>query len=138
MIMIVLIVSPPVRKALFPTAPIALVDSISGGLTKPNSGILGSHDSITGAPENMPGEAVESEAANFVTTLAGIGTNLMTGEDPAGEPNPPEQAMKSPFEATPGEVDILSTLGTATHADIYVQCLGDHDGNICEGQGRRN
>lgn len=85
-----LVASPPVRKALFPTAPIALVDSICGGITKPNSGILGSHDSITGAPENMSGEAVESEAANFVTTLAGIGANLMTGEDPAGEPNPPE------------------------------------------------
>jgi hypothetical protein len=101
---IALVVSPPLRSALFPPAPIALVDSVSGGVTQPNSGILGSHDSITGAPENMPGEAVESEAANFVTALAGIGANLMTGQDPAGEPNTPEHAISSPMTATPGEV----------------------------------
>lgn len=99
-----LIVSPRVRDVLFPTAPIALVDSISGGLTQPNSGLLGSHDSVTGAPENMPGEAVESEAANFVTALASIGTNLMTGEDPAGEPNPPGQGTGGFSKATPDEV----------------------------------
>lgn len=47
---------------MFPPAPIALVDKDTGGVQKPKAGVLGSHDSVTGAPQNFKGEAAEQEA----------------------------------------------------------------------------
>ncbi|KAI0397530.1 hypothetical protein F5Y17DRAFT_414757 [Xylariaceae sp. FL0594] len=77
-----LISSQKVRRALFPPAPVALVDYKTGGVSKPTAGVLGSSDSATGAPENYKGEAVENEASNFVTGLAAIAVNVLTDEDP--------------------------------------------------------
>lgn len=57
--LITLILYPKSRGILFPPAPISLVDSKSGGVQKPKAGVLGSHESATGAPENHKGEAVE-------------------------------------------------------------------------------
>lgn len=78
--MITLIVYPPSREILFPPAPVALVDAKSGGVQKPKSGVLGSHDSATGAPENHKGEAVEQEASNFVNGVASIALSSATGK----------------------------------------------------------
>ena len=72
-----LIVYPKSRAFLFPPAPIALVDSSTGGLQKPRAGVLGSHDSATGAPENHKGEAVEQEASNFVNAFASVALNVV-------------------------------------------------------------
>ncbi|KAL2127048.1 hypothetical protein VTI74DRAFT_11426 [Chaetomium olivicolor] len=69
-ILLSLIAFPRTREILFPPAPVSLVDSKTGGVQKPKSGVLGSHDSATGAPENHKGEAVEQEASNFVSALA--------------------------------------------------------------------
>ncbi|KAI9851612.1 MAG: hypothetical protein M1838_003206 [Thelocarpon superellum] len=80
--MLVLIVYPPSRKILFPPAPLALVDASTGGMKKPTAGMLGSHDSMTGAPEKHQGEAVEQEAHNFVTGLTSIGLSSATGKHP--------------------------------------------------------
>jgi Protein of unknown function (DUF3292) len=80
-----LIVWPKSRSILFPPAPIALVDSSTGGLQKPKAGVLGSHDSATGAPENHKGEAVEAEANNFVTSIASIALASASGKHPQGE-----------------------------------------------------
>lgn len=99
-----LITSPKARSSLFPPAPLALVDSLTGDLTTPNSGLLASPDSATGAPENLKGEAVENEASNFVTALAAIAINIMSGKDPQGEPNSEEQELKGPMTANPDEV----------------------------------
>ncbi|KAH8655446.1 hypothetical protein BX600DRAFT_385310 [Xylariales sp. PMI_506] len=74
--------SAKVRRIMFPAAPVALVDTMTGGLSKPGAGVLGSFDSITGAPENTKGEAVENEASNFVTGIAAIATNILTDKDP--------------------------------------------------------
>ena len=57
---IVLIVYPPSRSILFPPAPLALVNASTGGVQTPKAGVLGSHDSATGAPEKHQGEAVEA------------------------------------------------------------------------------
>jgi hypothetical protein len=79
--LIVLIVYPPSRPYLFPPAPLALVDASSGGLKKPKAGVLGSDDSLTGAPEKHQGEAVEQEASNFVSSFAHITLSAAAGKD---------------------------------------------------------
>ena len=82
LLLLVLVVYPPSRAFLFPPAPLALVDSKTGGVKKPSAGMLGSHDSMTGAPEKHQGEAVEQEAHNFVSGLAAIGLSSATGKHP--------------------------------------------------------
>lgn len=82
---IALIAYPPSRGFLFPPAPIALVDGKTGGVQKPKAGVLGSHDSATGAPENYKGEAVEQEASNFVNGIASVALSSATGKHPQGE-----------------------------------------------------
>lgn len=84
--MIALIAYPPARSFLFPPAPLALVNSSTGGIQKPKAGVLGSHDSATGAPEHHKGEAVEQEASNFVNGVASIALSSATGKHPQGEP----------------------------------------------------
>ena len=85
-IMINLITYPPSRDYLFPPAPIALVNGKNGAPQKPRAGVLGSHDSATGAPENYKGEAVEMEASNFVKGIAQIALSSVTGKHPQNEP----------------------------------------------------
>ncbi|KAF2761079.1 hypothetical protein EJ05DRAFT_461727 [Pseudovirgaria hyperparasitica] len=85
--LIVLIAYPPSREFLFPPAPIALVNSKTGGVQKPKAGVLGSTDSATGAPENHKGEAVEAEASNFVNGIASVALSSATGKHPQGEPD---------------------------------------------------
>ncbi|KAK5662501.1 hypothetical protein OQA88_8413 [Cercophora sp. LCS_1] len=86
-ILITLIVYPPSREFLFPPAPVSLVDSKTGGVQKPKSGVLGSHDSATGAPENHKGEAVEQEASNFVNSIASVALSSAAGKHPQGDPD---------------------------------------------------
>ncbi|KAL8682598.1 MAG: hypothetical protein Q9186_001371 [Xanthomendoza sp. 1 TL-2023] len=86
-ILVVLIVYPPSRPILFPPAPLALVDSSTGGVQSPKAGVLGSHDSATGAPEKHKGEAVEQEASNFVTGIGSIALSSATGKHEQGDPD---------------------------------------------------
>ena len=86
-VIIALIAYPPSRGILFPPAPIALVDSSSGGVQKPKAGVVGSTDSATGAPENHKGEAVEQEASNFVNGVASVALASVAGKHPQGEPD---------------------------------------------------
>ncbi len=86
-VLIALIGFPVSRDYLFPPAPIALVNSETGGVQKPRAGVLGSHDSATGAPENHKGEAVEQEASNFVTNIASLALSSASGKHPAGDPD---------------------------------------------------
>ncbi|KAI4278492.1 MAG: hypothetical protein LQ337_000975 [Flavoplaca oasis] len=85
--LIVLIVYPPSRPVLFPPAPLALVDSNTGGVQSPKAGVLGSHDSATGAPEKHKGEAVEQEASNFVSGIGSIALSSATGKHEQGDPD---------------------------------------------------
>ena len=89
-VLIALIVYPPSRGFLFPPAPVSLVDSRSGGVQKPKAGVLGSHDSATGAPENHKGEAVEQEASNFVNGIASVALSSAAGKHPQGDPDSEE------------------------------------------------
>ena len=82
-----MIVYPPSRPFLFPPAPLALVDSKTGGVQTPYAGVLGSHDSATGAPEKHKGEAVEQEAHNFVSGIGSIALSSAVGKHEPGDPN---------------------------------------------------
>ncbi|KAJ7054900.1 hypothetical protein C8F01DRAFT_1322399 [Mycena amicta] len=91
---LVLIVYPPSRALLFPPAPLALVDPVSGGVQKPRAGLLGSTDTATGAPENHKGEAAEAEAAHLVTSLASVLIASASGSHPqSGEPHHDDSAV---------------------------------------------
>ncbi|KAK0624984.1 hypothetical protein B0T17DRAFT_531609 [Bombardia bombarda] len=91
-VIIALITYPPSRHFLFPPAPVALVDSSTGGLQKPGAGVLGSHDSAMGAPENHKGEAVEKEASNFVNTISSVVLSSATGKPPQGPESDGQQS----------------------------------------------
>lgn len=67
-----LIVYPPARNICFPPVPPSIVDSKTGGVQKPPSGILASDASITGAPEKHEGEGIEQEAHSFVNSIASV------------------------------------------------------------------
>ena len=81
-------------------------------MQKPKSGVLGSHDSATGAPENHKGEAVEAEANNFVNGIASIALSSATGKHPQGEP---ESEEGSPADAAPDPTSVA--MGAAEAKD---------------------
>jgi hypothetical protein len=91
-VLVALIGFPQTREILFPPAPVSLVDSKTGGVQKPKAGVLGSHDSATGAPENHKGEAVEQEASNFVSGIASVALSSAAGKHPQGDPDSDENA----------------------------------------------
>jgi hypothetical protein len=63
---------------------------------KPKSGVLGSHDSATGAPENHKGEAVEQEASNFVSGIASVALSSAAGKSPQTDPDGDDEADVAP------------------------------------------
>lgn len=86
--LLTLIVYPPARDIMFPPAPLALVDAKTGGVQKPKSGVLGSTDTATGAPEKHKGEAAEAEASNFVNSIASVALASASGKHPQNDPPP--------------------------------------------------
>ncbi|EED19877.1 conserved hypothetical protein [Talaromyces stipitatus ATCC 10500] len=105
-VVIVLILYPSSRSILFPPAPIALVDSQTGGVQKPRAGVLGSKDSLTGAPERYRGEAVEQEASNLVSSVAGVAIGSAAGKhDPAVPDDAPME------DKVPDVTDVASQVG---------------------------
>ncbi|KAK0638455.1 hypothetical protein B0T16DRAFT_381496 [Cercophora newfieldiana] len=73
LLLVVLILFPSSREFLFPPVPPSMIDPSTAGVKKPSAGVLGSGDSLTGAPEKHPGEAVEQEAHSFVTSVITVG-----------------------------------------------------------------
>ncbi|KAL7911434.1 hypothetical protein GGI35DRAFT_292225 [Trichoderma velutinum] len=69
--LIVLIVCPPARDICFPPAPASLIDSRTGAVKKPIAGVLAS-ESLTGAPEENTGEAIEQEAHSFIYSISTV------------------------------------------------------------------
>ena len=120
--MVVLIAYPPSRDIMFPPAPLALVDGKTGGVQKPKAGVLGSHDSATGAPENHKGEAVEQEASNFVNSIASVALSSASGKHPQNEP-PGEEGTPSDSVPDPTAIAVgasnarASAQGGKTGAD---------------------
>jgi hypothetical protein len=69
--LIVLIVCPPARDICFPPAPASLISSRTGAVKKPIAGVLAS-ESVTGAPEENSGEAIEQEAHSFIYSISTV------------------------------------------------------------------
>lgn len=70
----VLVLAPDVRDAAFPPAPIALIDSKTGGKQTPPAGVLATEDTAMGAPEVVQGEGAEQEAHSFVNSIGLVST----------------------------------------------------------------
>ncbi|KAJ5935933.1 hypothetical protein N7454_005231 [Penicillium verhagenii] len=90
-ILILVVSSTKARNIIFPSAPRALVNTRTGGIQKPQAGLLGTNDTITGAPEKQLHEAIEEEAANFVKNLRhniqrAIGMHNSQQQDGDGDP----------------------------------------------------
>ncbi|KAK8429807.1 hypothetical protein IWX49DRAFT_546019 [Phyllosticta citricarpa] len=119
-----LILFPPLRDMMFPPAPLALVDAKTGTLQNPKAGLLGSHDSVTGAPENYKGEAVEQEARNFVNSIASIAISSASGKRSEkdshsdSEDESPQDVTPDPTAIAVGAADAKSKAsGTVPAAD---------------------
>jgi len=97
-----LVLSPQFRTLAFPEIPMAIIDPLSGDLQKPKAGMLGSVNSMTGALEQYPGEAVEREASDFVSGIATIGLSSSLGKQP---------------KETEGAVAVVGEDGTTTLPD---------------------
>ncbi|PYH45555.1 DUF3292 domain-containing protein [Aspergillus saccharolyticus JOP 1030-1] len=113
--LLVLVVSPQSRQFLFPPAPIPLVSTDTGGIQKPKAGVLGSHDSITGAPEKMKGEAAEREASNLITSVASVAVGSVAGKHDQGTPEdaPIESSVPDAMEIATSAADAQ----TAAHGE---------------------
>lgn len=109
--LIALVTYPPCRSIMFPPAPIALVNKDTGGVQKPQAGILGSDDSITGAPEKFKGETAEQEASNLVTNVASVAVGSAVGKHDPGVPD------DAPFEDdVPDAMDMVANTADAQSA----------------------
>ncbi|RDW63676.1 hypothetical protein BP6252_11221 [Coleophoma cylindrospora] len=95
--LIAIVSSKEARDMLFPPAPLALVDISSGGIQTPQSGQLGTTNTLTGAPEKQDGEDVEEEAANFVENLRQLaGRAIGIHEKQQNEGDPIEKKIPKP------------------------------------------
>ena len=113
--LMILVVYPPSREYCFPPAPIALIDSKTGGVKKPTAGVLGSDNSLTGAPEKHHGEAVENEAANFVNGFTSIAISSAAGKHPEGDPHSGEPGASAVEDRAPDPTNLA--LGAANAKD---------------------
>ena len=125
--LMVLIVYPPARSYCFPPAPIALIDSKTGGIKKPTAGVLGSDNSLTGAPEKHQGEAVEQEASNFVNSFTSIAISSAAGKHPQGDPHGEEEGASSLEDSAPDPTNMAMSAADAKEKSAGGQPNAVHD-----------
>ncbi|KAI0425745.1 hypothetical protein F5Y09DRAFT_334701 [Xylaria sp. FL1042] len=123
--LITLVVYPRSRGILFPPAPVSLVDANSGGVQKPKAGVLGSHESATGAPENHKGEAVEQEATNFFNGFTAVVLTSATGKHPQANPQLGEE--NSPDDHVPDPTGLAVSAAEAKDVAAGGQNASKHD-----------
>lgn len=125
--LMVLIVYPPTRTYCFPPAPIALIDSKTGVVKKPTAGVLGSDNSLTGAPEKHQGEAVEQEASNFVNSFTSIAISSASGKHPQGDPHGEEEGASSIEDRAPDPTNLAMGAADAKEKSAGGQPNAVHD-----------
>lgn len=124
---ILLITVPEARDYMFPPAPIALIDSKTGGVQTPKAGVLGSHDSVTGAPEKYKGQAVEQEASNLVSGVASVAISSAAGRHEQGEPEEGKGESKKLDKNAPDPTSMATNLADAANSAGGGQTEPHHD-----------
>lgn len=106
---------------MFPPAPVALVNKTTGGVQKPKAGVLGSHDSITGAPEKFKGEAVEQEASNLMASVASMAVGSAVGKHDQGVPEdaPLERQVPDAMEFVSKSADAQTAAQGTNTSDTH-------------------
>ena len=125
--LILLITVPDVRDFMFPPVPIALIDRKTGGVQTPKAGVLGSHDSMTGAPEQYKGEAVEQEASNLVSGVASVALSSAAGRHDQGEPHSDKGVSKKMEKDAPDPTGMATKLADASSSASKGQTDAHHD-----------
>ncbi|PCH34499.1 hypothetical protein WOLCODRAFT_87511 [Wolfiporia cocos MD-104 SS10] len=131
--LLILILHPPSRRILFPPAPLAAVSATSGNLQVPRAGVIGSKDSLSGAPEAHKGEAVEQEATNFVSGVASLAVGTATGQQIAPNAGRSEDIDKGDQEeegigaALPDPTHLAASTVDAKHVAHGGRADGKHD-----------
>jgi hypothetical protein len=125
-LIIVLITVPESRSVLFPPAPLALIDPKTGGVQKPKAGVLGSHDSVTGAPEKHKGEAVEQEASNLVSGIASVAISSAAGRHDQASPDE-QGGSKTLDKGVPDPTKIASSVADASGSASGNDPAAHHD-----------
>jgi hypothetical protein len=125
--LVALIAYPPTRMYCFPPAPIALIDSKTGGVKKPTAGVLGSDNSLTGAPEKHQGEAVEQEASSFVNSFTSIAISSAAGKHPQGNPDGEEEGASSLEDRAPDPTNMALSAADAKSSSAGGQPNAVHD-----------
>ena len=125
--LIILIAYPPARNYCFPPAPIALIDSKTGGIKNPTAGVLGSDNSLTGAPEKHQGEAVEQEASNFVNSFTSIAISSAAGKHPQGDPHDQAEGASGLEDKAPDPTNIATSVADAKDKTAGGQPSAVHD-----------
>ncbi|KAJ6003855.1 hypothetical protein N7540_013137 [Penicillium herquei] len=87
-LLILVVSSIDARKVLFPPAPRSLVNIRTGGIQKPQAGVLGTNDTLTGAPEKQ-----------IAITLLRIGEAHKTPLPPVPTSKPDDPDYQTPFDA---------------------------------------
>lgn len=124
---ILLITVPEARDFMFPHVPMALIDSKTGGVQSPKAGVLGSHDSVTGAPEKYKGEAVEQEASNLVSGVASVALSSAAGRHDQGEPEDGKGESKKLDKNAPDPTSMAVSLADASASASGDQTEHGHD-----------
>ncbi|KAF4627202.1 hypothetical protein G7Y89_g10949 [Cudoniella acicularis] len=123
----ILIVYPPARTYCFPPTPTALINSKTGGVKKPTAGVLGSDNSLTGAPEKHQGEAVEQEASNFVKSFTSIAISSAAGKRPQGDPHSEEEGVSALEDTAPDPTNMAMSAADAKDRSSDGQPNAVHD-----------
>jgi hypothetical protein len=118
-ILVIVISSATARDILFPPAPLAIVNFSTGAIQKPAAKNLGTSDTLTGAPEKEKGEAVEEEAASFVSNIRHLIQRTIGMHEKQGqEGDPLESKIPGPIRKVVKNVKAQgSAAGQATESD---------------------
>lgn len=106
-----LIMFPPIRPVLFPSAP---AYKNKGSSTGKNEQVE-SQDSLTGAPETHKGEAAEQEAKNMIDSVAAIAMESAAGK--YGQAVPQDLDEVPPTSEAIDVADISEEVGVEDPAD---------------------
>ncbi|OOQ83604.1 hypothetical protein PEBR_35678 [Penicillium brasilianum] len=110
-VLMALIMFPPVRPVLFPSAPASKNKSSPSGKDSQSQ----SQDSLTGAPEVHKGEAAEQEAKNMIDSVATIAMESAAGKYGQAVPQDLDE-VPPPSEAV-DVADISEEIGTEDPTD---------------------